>query len=189
MPTVSASLRLRRKWLKAGVSEDGQWSETKVGTPQGAVASPLIANVYLHHLFDRWADVWRKKVATGDPEATDLPFEITFMLLAPRKALPPTVQLALQIPFRPSLLRQTSVREPVRLVRTPLSRCFPVHRRKQPQCPRVENTFRARSQFRRSLSKSSATTGDAGPNASIARVSLHHASIGACQHALEITSR
>src|SRR5271163_3883951 len=38
-------LRLIRKWLKAGVSEDGQWSETKLGTPQGAVASPLIANV------------------------------------------------------------------------------------------------------------------------------------------------
>ena len=44
-------LRLIRKWLKAGVSEDGQWSETKLGTPQGAVASPLIANVYLHYLF------------------------------------------------------------------------------------------------------------------------------------------
>jgi RNA-directed DNA polymerase len=59
-------LRLIRKWLKAGVSEDGQWSETKLGTPQGAVASPLIANVYLHYLFDLWADVWRKKVAKGD---------------------------------------------------------------------------------------------------------------------------
>jgi RNA-directed DNA polymerase len=40
--------RLIRKWLKAGVSEEGQWSETNVGTPQGAVPSPLIANVYLH---------------------------------------------------------------------------------------------------------------------------------------------
>src|SRR5579862_7254895 len=59
-------LRLIRKWLKAGVSEDGQWSETKVGTPQGAVISPLLANVYLHYLFDLWADVWRKKVAKGD---------------------------------------------------------------------------------------------------------------------------
>ena len=59
-------LRLIRKWLKAGVSEDGQWSETKLGTPQGAVVSPLIANVYLHYLFDLWADVWRKKVAKGD---------------------------------------------------------------------------------------------------------------------------
>jgi len=59
-------LRLIQKWLKAGVSEDGQWSETKLGTPQGAVVSPLIANVYLHYLFDLWADVWRKKVAKGD---------------------------------------------------------------------------------------------------------------------------
>ena len=39
-------LRLIKKWLKAGVSEDGQWSETKLGTPQGAVVSPLLANVY-----------------------------------------------------------------------------------------------------------------------------------------------
>jgi group II intron reverse transcriptase/maturase len=59
-------LRLIRKWLKAGVSEDGQWSETKQGTPQGAVVSPLIANVYLHYVFDLWADVWRRKVAQGD---------------------------------------------------------------------------------------------------------------------------
>src|SRR5246127_3500116 len=59
-------LRLIRKWLKAGVSEDGQWSETKEGTPQGAVVSPLLANVYLHYVFDLWADVWRRKVATGD---------------------------------------------------------------------------------------------------------------------------
>src|ERR1700688_4314778 len=59
-------LRLIQKWLKAGVSEDGQWSETNLGTPQGAVASPLLANVYLHYVFDLWADVWRKKAATGD---------------------------------------------------------------------------------------------------------------------------
>jgi len=59
-------LRLIQKWLRAGVSEHGQWSETKLGTPQGAVASPLIANVYLHYLFDLWADVWRRKVAKGD---------------------------------------------------------------------------------------------------------------------------
>src|SRR6202140_1291248 len=59
-------LRLIRKWLKAGVSEDGQWSETKQGTPQGAVVSPLLANVYLHYVFDLWADVWREKVARGD---------------------------------------------------------------------------------------------------------------------------
>jgi group II intron reverse transcriptase/maturase len=59
-------LRLIQKWLKAGVSEDGQWSETKVGTPQGSVASPLLANVYLHYVFDLWAEAWRKKVAKGD---------------------------------------------------------------------------------------------------------------------------
>src|SRR5450759_428663 len=59
-------LRLIQKWLKAGVSEDGRWSETTVGTPQGAVASPLLANVYLHYVFDLWVEVWRKKVAKGD---------------------------------------------------------------------------------------------------------------------------
>ena len=59
-------IRLIQKWLKAGVSEDGQWSETKKGTPQGAVVSPLIANVYLHYVFDLWADVWRRKAAKGD---------------------------------------------------------------------------------------------------------------------------
>jgi len=59
-------LRLIQKWLKAGVSEDGQWSETKVGTPQGSVASPLLANVYLHYVFDLWVEAWRKRVAKGD---------------------------------------------------------------------------------------------------------------------------
>src|SRR6516225_5600095 len=58
-------LRLIQKWLKAGVSEDGQWSETKVGTPQGAVVSPLLANVYLHYVFDLWVEAWRKRVARG----------------------------------------------------------------------------------------------------------------------------
>src|SRR3954471_13056209 len=57
---------LIQKWLKAGVSEDGQWSETKVGTPQGAVISPLLANVYLHYDFDLWVEGWRKKMARGD---------------------------------------------------------------------------------------------------------------------------
>jgi RNA-directed DNA polymerase len=58
-------LRLIQKWLKAGVSEDGSWSETKVGTPQGAVASPLLANIYLHYVFDLWVEAWRKKCASG----------------------------------------------------------------------------------------------------------------------------
>ncbi len=56
-------LRLIQKWLKAGVSEDGQWSETVVGTPQGAVISPLLANIYLHYVLDEWAHAWRQTAA------------------------------------------------------------------------------------------------------------------------------
>jgi group II intron reverse transcriptase/maturase len=59
-------LRLIRKWLRAGVSEDGQWSKTEVGTPQGSVISPLLANVYLHYVFDLWVLQWRTRFATGD---------------------------------------------------------------------------------------------------------------------------
>jgi len=59
-------LRLIRKWLRAGVSEEGEWSKTEVGTPQGAVASPLLANAYLHYVFDLWVRHWRKHHATGD---------------------------------------------------------------------------------------------------------------------------
>jgi RNA-directed DNA polymerase len=59
-------LRLIRKWMRAGVSEDGEWSETKIGTPQGAVISPLLANIYLHYAFDLWVDAWREKVAKGN---------------------------------------------------------------------------------------------------------------------------
>jgi RNA-directed DNA polymerase len=55
-------LRLIRKWLRAGVSEEGQWSRTTVGTPQGAVISPLLANIYLHYVLDLWVDSWRKRV-------------------------------------------------------------------------------------------------------------------------------
>lgn len=58
-------LRLCRKWLRAGVSEAGQWSKTDVGTPQGAVISPVLANLYLHHVLDLWTDAWRK-TARGD---------------------------------------------------------------------------------------------------------------------------
>src|SRR5438552_18430792 len=58
-------LRLIQKWLQAGVSEDGQWSETRLGTPQGAVVSPLLANIYLHYVFDLWVAAWRKKCASG----------------------------------------------------------------------------------------------------------------------------
>jgi len=59
-------LRLIQKWLRAGVSEEGKWSKTEVGTPQGAVASPLLANIYLHYVFDLWVRHWRKHRAAGD---------------------------------------------------------------------------------------------------------------------------
>lgn len=59
-------LRLVQKWLRAGVSEDGTWTQTEVGTPQGAVASPILANVYLHYALDLWVEQWRKKSAAGD---------------------------------------------------------------------------------------------------------------------------
>jgi len=59
-------LRLIQKWLRAGVIEDGEWSETEEGTAQGASVSPLLANVYLHYVFDLWADRWRRRHAHGD---------------------------------------------------------------------------------------------------------------------------
>jgi len=59
-------LRLISKWLSAGVIEDGSWLETLEGTPQGGSASPLLANVYLHYVFDRWVRQWRLKQARGD---------------------------------------------------------------------------------------------------------------------------
>ena len=59
-------LRLIRKWLRAGVSDDGTWSKTTVGTPQGAVISPLLANVFLHYVLDLWVQQWRKQHAQGE---------------------------------------------------------------------------------------------------------------------------
>ncbi len=53
-------LRLIRKWLTAGVIEDGEWSETVEGAAQGASVSPLLSNVYLHYVFDLWAEQWRR---------------------------------------------------------------------------------------------------------------------------------
>jgi RNA-directed DNA polymerase len=58
-------LRLIRKWLKAGVMEDGEWKATEVGTPQGSSNSPLLANVYLHYALDLWVMAWRRQ-ARGD---------------------------------------------------------------------------------------------------------------------------
>jgi RNA-directed DNA polymerase len=54
-------LRLLAKWLKAGVMEEGAWTEGTEGTPQGAVISPLLENIYLHHVYDLWVDQWRKR--------------------------------------------------------------------------------------------------------------------------------
>ncbi len=59
-------LRLIRKWLRAGVSEEGQWSKTEVGTPQGSVISPLLSNIYLHYVLDKWVAQWRKSKANGE---------------------------------------------------------------------------------------------------------------------------
>jgi RNA-directed DNA polymerase len=59
-------LRLVGKWLAAGVVEDGSWTASEEGVPQGATISPLLGNVYLHYVFDLWADRWRRRHARGD---------------------------------------------------------------------------------------------------------------------------
>lgn len=59
-------LRLIRKWLTAGVIENGKRTASLVGTPQGAVILPLLANVYLHYVFDLWTHRWRRRDAMGD---------------------------------------------------------------------------------------------------------------------------
>jgi group II intron reverse transcriptase/maturase len=55
-----------KKWLRAGVLEDGEWRQVEEGTPQGGSISPLLANVYLHYVFDLWIDQWRKSAGRGD---------------------------------------------------------------------------------------------------------------------------
>ena len=59
-------IRLIQKWLKAGILEDGVVTISETGTGQGSVASPLLANVYLHYVFDLWAERWRRREASGD---------------------------------------------------------------------------------------------------------------------------
>ena len=59
-------LRLIRKWVNAGVIEDGKWTASEVGAPQGASASPLLANIYLHYVLDRWVRQWRRQHAHGE---------------------------------------------------------------------------------------------------------------------------
>jgi RNA-directed DNA polymerase len=58
--------RLIRKWLKAGVLEDGDVMVTEAGTPQGSVISPLLSNIYLHYVYDLWVHQWRRRHAKGD---------------------------------------------------------------------------------------------------------------------------
>jgi hypothetical protein len=59
-------IRLIQKWLKAGILEDGIVTISETGTGQGSVASPLLSNVYLHYVFDLWAERWRRREASGD---------------------------------------------------------------------------------------------------------------------------
>jgi len=63
---IDAVVRLIQKWLNAGVLEDGKRIRVEEGTPQGGSASPLLANVYLHYVFDLWVQSWRRKQAHGD---------------------------------------------------------------------------------------------------------------------------
>ncbi len=59
-------VRLIQKWLNAGVLEEGKRMRVEEGTPQGGSASPLLANIYLHYVFDLWVQAWRQKQARGD---------------------------------------------------------------------------------------------------------------------------
>ena len=59
-------IRLIQKWLRAGILEDGVVTISEQGTGQGSVASPLLANIYLHYVLDLWANRWRQREATGD---------------------------------------------------------------------------------------------------------------------------
>ena len=59
-------LRLIRNWLSVGVIEDGAWAATEVWTPQGATVSPLLAELFLHYVFDLWVQQWRRTHARGD---------------------------------------------------------------------------------------------------------------------------
>jgi len=59
-------IRHIKKWLKAGVLEDGSWSQAEKGSPQGGSASPLLANIYMHYVLDLWVGQWRRRHARGD---------------------------------------------------------------------------------------------------------------------------
>lgn len=59
-------VRLIQKWLKAGVLENGEWTRREEGVPQGGSVSPVLANLYLHYVFDLWVQEWRKRRARGE---------------------------------------------------------------------------------------------------------------------------
>lgn len=59
-------VRLIQKWLRAGVLEDGRWTRSEEGTVQGGSISPLLANIYLHYVFDLWTQRWRQKQTAGN---------------------------------------------------------------------------------------------------------------------------
>src|SRR5262245_10391447 len=59
-------VRLSQKWLKAGVLEQGKQEVNEMGTVQGGSIGPLLANIYLHYVFDLWVKQWRKRKARGD---------------------------------------------------------------------------------------------------------------------------
>jgi RNA-directed DNA polymerase len=66
LKTTLLIIRLIRKWLKAGVLEDGVVTTSERGRGRESVISPLLANIYLHYVFDLWAARWRRREATGD---------------------------------------------------------------------------------------------------------------------------
>jgi RNA-directed DNA polymerase len=78
-------LRLIQKWLKAGVMEDGIWSDTEAGTPQGSVISPLLSNVYLHYVLDQWTDQWRQ-AARGEIPSCATPMIVRHEREGPKRA-------------------------------------------------------------------------------------------------------
>jgi retron-type reverse transcriptase len=59
-------LRLVRKFLRAGASEDGEWSKSEAGTPQGSVISSILANIYMHYALDLWVNSWRRNPKCGE---------------------------------------------------------------------------------------------------------------------------
>jgi RNA-directed DNA polymerase len=58
-------VRLVQQWLKAGVMEEGQWRASEAGSPQGGLISPVLANLYLHYVFDQWVQQWRRQKGRG----------------------------------------------------------------------------------------------------------------------------